>query len=241
MKKVTGDQKFLIFNGAIAFVGLLFRLIAGFQLLEFESRVANPAKVTDMWTYLQLSREILSGEIPREFYYQPFYYSVFLPIVRFFCRDSMLPVIFAQSLCGAVSIYLAGLLAARIAGKKAGLIAAGLLALSQICIIYTPYALLEIMQSFWLILLLYLTFLSWSQNKLWQWLSTGVVLSFAILSRGNAWIFLPAIFLAIWFASRKKENRKRFTAMACGVVLLGTILPQLPFITVLTLWIISVT
>ncbi|MBR2441329.1 MAG: glycosyltransferase family 39 protein [Lentisphaeria bacterium] len=232
MKKVSGDRKFLIFNGVISFVGLLIRLIAGFQLFQFESRVANPPKVTDMWTYLHLSGEILSGSPPREFYYQPFYYSVFLPVVRFFCRDSVLPVIFAQSICGAVSIYLAGLIAARIAGKKAGLIAAGLLAFSQICIVYTPYALLEIMQSFWFILLLYLTFIAWSQNKLWQWLLTGVVLSFAILSRGNAWIFLPAVFLAVWFASRKKEHRKRVTAIACGVVLLGTILPQLPFVIV---------
>ena len=232
MKKSTGDRKFLIINGVLAFAGLLIRLIAGFQLYKFESRVAKPPEVTDMWTYMHLSREILSGEIPREFYYQPFYYSVFLPVVRFFSRDSMIPVIFAQSLCGAASVFLAGLIAARIAGKKAGLIAAGLLAFSQICIIYTPFALLEIMQSFWLILLLYLTYLAWSQNKLWQWLATGVVLSFAILSRGNAWIFLPAIFLAVWYASRKKEKRLKFTAIACGVVLLGTILPQLPFIVV---------
>ncbi|MBQ9772791.1 MAG: glycosyltransferase family 39 protein [Lentisphaeria bacterium] len=232
MKKVTKDRKFLIFNGLIALAGLLIRLIAGFQLLHGDGRVGTPPKVTDMWTYLHLSREILSGEIPREFYYQPFYYSVFLPVVRFFCRDSMTPVIIAQSLCGAVAVYLAGLLAARIAGRKAGLIAAGFLALSQICILYTPYALLEIMQSFWLILLLYLVFLAWSQNKLWQWLSAGVVLSFAILSRGNAWIFLPAIFLAVWFASRKKEKRGKFTVIVCGVVLLGTILPQLPFVVV---------
>lgn len=232
MKKDAKDRKFLIFNGLIAAVGLLIRLIAGFQLLQFESRVGNPPKVTDMWTYLHLSREILAGEIPREFYYQPFYYSVFLPIVQFFCRDSVIPVIIAQSLCGALAVYLTGILAARIAGRKAGLLAAILLAFSQVSIIYTPYALLEIMQSFWLILLLYLTFLAWSRNKLWQWLATGTVLSFAILSRGNAWIFLPAIFLAVWYASRKKENRLKFTAVACGVVLLGTILPQIPYIIV---------
>jgi hypothetical protein len=232
VKKSTKDRKFLIVNSVITLVALLIRLIAGFQLLRGDGRVGAPPEVTDMWTYLHLSREILSGEVPRVFYYQPFYYSVFLPVVRFFCRDSVIPVIIAQSLCGAAAVYLAGLLAARIAGKKAGLIAAAFLALSQICIVYTPYALLEIMQSFWLILLLYLVFLAWSKNKLWQWLSVGVVLSFAILSRGNAWIFLPAIFLAVWFASRKKEHRKRFTAIACGVVLLGTILPQLPFVIV---------
>ena len=229
MKTKRQNRKFLIINGLIAVIGLIIRLIAGFQLLRYDSRVADPAKVTDMWTYLNFAREILSGEVPREFYYQPFYYSVFLPIVQFFWRDSMAPIIIVQSLCGAGAIYLAGLLAGRIAGKKAGLIAAGLLALSQICIIYTPYALLETMQSFWLILLLYMTFRSWSGNHLWQWLLTGVVLSFAILSRGNAWIFLPAIILAAWFASRKKEMRKRSFALVCGVILLGTILPQLPY------------
>lgn len=232
MKKSTGDRKFLIFNGAIALVGLLIRLIAGFQLYRGDGRVANPSEVTDMWTYLHLSREILSGNFPQEFYYQPFYYSVFLPIVRLFSRDSVIPVIIAQSLCGAAAVFLAGLIAARIAGRKAGCIAATLLALSQICILYTPYALLETMQSFWLILLLYLVFFAWSSNKLWQWFVVGVILSFAILSRGNAWIFLPAIFLAVWFAARKKEKRLKFTAIACSVVLLGTILPQLPFMAV---------
>jgi len=232
VKKSTGDRKFLIFNGIIALAGLLIRLLAGFQLYRGDGRVATPPEVTDMWTYLHLSREILSGDVPREFYYQPFYYSVFLPIVRIFSKDSVIPVIIAQSLCGAAAVFLAGLIAARIAGKKAGYIAASLLALSQICILYTPYALLETMQSFWLILLLYLVFFAWSNNKLWQWLCVGVVLSFAILSRGNAWIFLPAIFLAVWFASRKKEKRLKFTAIACSVVLLGTILPQLPFMAV---------
>ena len=182
MKKSTGDRKFLIFNGIIALAGLLIRLLAGFQLYRGDGRVATPPEVTDMWTYLHLSREILSGDVPREFYYQPFYYSVFLPIVRIFSKDSVIPVIIAQSLCGAAAVFLAGLIAARIAGKKAGYIAASLLALSQICILYTPYALLETMQSFWLILLLYLVFFAWSNNKLWQWLCVGVVLSFAILS-----------------------------------------------------------
>ena len=222
-------QGFFLWNGGIALAGLIFRLIAGFELYRFDRTVSAPALVTDMATYLNFAREILSGEIPREFYYQPFYYSVFLPFVQFFTGTSIPAVIIAQSLCGAAAVYLCGILAARIAGKKAGLLAAGFLALSRIAIIYTPYALLETMQSFWLILLLFMTFYAWTKNRLWQWLLTGVILSFAILSRGNAWCFLPGIFLAVWFASRKKEKRKRFACLAAGAVLLGTILPQIPF------------
>ena len=82
MKTKRQNRKFLIINGLIAVIGLIIRLIAGFQLLRYDSRVADPAKVTDMWTYLNFAREILSGEVPREFYYQPFYYSVFLPLAK---------------------------------------------------------------------------------------------------------------------------------------------------------------
>ena len=73
MKKSTKDRNFQIINGVVALAALLIRLISGFQLLRGDGRVATPPEVTDMWTYLHLSREILSGEVPRVFYYQPFY------------------------------------------------------------------------------------------------------------------------------------------------------------------------
>ena len=230
LKKVSGDRKFLIFNGVISFVGLLIRLIAGFQLFQFESRVANPPKVTDMWTYLHLSGEILSGSPPREFYYQPFYYSVFLPLAKLLTGSRIWGPALFQILCGGGIIWFAGLTAALLKGRKAGIFAGFLAAFSLILIVYTPYALLEIQQCFYFTLLAYFTIRLMKKDSPWLWCGSGVILSFAILSRGNALCFLPAIFLAFLYARKRFAYPAKKMLLRAGVFLLCLILPQLPFI-----------
>ena len=183
-----------------------------------------------MATYKTLSESILKGDFPKEFYYQPFYYAVFLPLIQLVTGPSGFMVVLAQSLCGGLSVLLAGGTAARLAGKKAGLAAAFLLAFSQIAILYTPYRLLEIMQMFWFLLLLYLTLLAMRKGGLLRWFLTGCILSFAILSRGNAWCFLPAILLAFFWGEFKFRHASRKTVLlSLLLLLLGTLLPQVPF------------
>ena len=225
-----GKNRFLLLLAAIAVAGFLLRLIVGIQLIAADPAAFAPASVTDMATYKTLSEQILRGIFPDEFYYQPFYYAVFLPLIQILTGPSNFMIILAQSLCGGVAILLTGLVGARIAGKNAGIIAAALLALSRLAILYTSYRLIEISQLFWFILLLYLTLKAMDKGGWLRWLLTGIVLSIAILTRGNAWCFLPPILLACYWGEWKSGRRSGKTfAIALLMVFLGTVLPQIPF------------
>lgn len=223
-------NRFLYLLTAVCIAGFLLRLIAGMQLMSSDPAAFAPSSVTDMATYKTLSEQILQGNFPKEFYYQPFYYAVFLPLIQLLAGPSNFMVVLAQSLCGGLAILLTGLTGARLAGKKAGLIAAVLLALSQLAILYTPYRLIEITQLFWFILLLYLTLKAMDKGGWLRWLLAGCVLSIAILSRGNAWCFLPPILLACYWGEFKfRQKSKKAFALSILMLFLGTLLPQLPF------------
>lgn len=230
MSSRHGKTRFLLLLTAIAAAGFLLRLIAGIQLSAADPAVCAPASVTDMATYKTLSEQILQGTFPKEFYYQPFYYAVFLPLIQLLTGPSDFMVLLAQSLCGGAAVLLTGLAGARIAGKTAGILAAVLLALSRLAILYTSYRLIETTQLLWFVLLLYLTLKAMDHGGWFRWLLTGFVLSIAILTRGNAWCFLPPVLLAcFWGEWRSRRKSGKAFALAVSMVLLGTLLPQLPF------------
>ncbi len=220
----------------LCIAGFLLRFLAGWQLLKNDPSVFAPLPETDMATYMKLSGDILNGNFPKVFYYQPFYYAVFLPVVQCFTGPSLFMIMLAQACCGALALWFSGLSAAMLAGKKGGLCAAALLAFAFLPILYTPYALIEISQLFWFTLLLYLTLRAWKKGGMIFWTGVGLTASAAILSRGNAWCFLPPILLAFYWG----EQCLRKTAFSRKIVLLlllcaGILLPQLPFILVNTM------
>ncbi|OGV67220.1 MAG: hypothetical protein A3K19_26255 [Lentisphaerae bacterium RIFOXYB12_FULL_65_16] len=218
-------RRFLIWLGVITLGALALRLAVCAQLSGIPS-VVEPAKVTDMATYRRIALEILDGKLPAYFEYQPFYYAVFLPLVYGLFGAGPWGLIVVQSLLGAASVGVAGLLAARCFGRRAGLIAAGLLALARFHVFHTPFALLEILQGFWMVLLAYLAVRSYRTNSWWRWLLTALVVSAATLTRGNALLLVPGV-LAL-FAWR---NRRSIPRLASGTILLALLvyLPQLPF------------
>ena len=67
-------------------------------------------------------------------------------------------------------------------------------------------------------------------GRILHFILAGLILSFAILSRGNAWCFLPAVALAFAVALRRKRFPARGKAVLAAVLCLAAIiLPQLPF------------
>ena len=220
-------------------LALLLRLIVGFQVADTPTAL-SPLKVTDMATYRTLALAIRQGDWPEVFDYQPFYYTVFLPLAYWFSpTGGPWPVILLQSLVGACTVWLTGASAGRIFGRKAGVLAALLLALSRFHIFYTPYLLLEVWFSFWCALVLYCTLRCLggkrrqtagqsgsapaeeacpvsegdsggptagpscpapSEGSGWYWPALlGLAASGALLTRGNALLWLPGIILLlIW-------------------------------------------
>ena len=214
----------------LALAATVLRIVMSAQVVSTDPFAYAPPAVTDMATYHMLSRGILNGRFPAEFVYQPFYYAVFLPAVKFLLRSEYLSVGIAQSVCVGAIVWGAGLIGAMLRSRRTGLLAAALCAFSTMLFFYVPFALIEIQQAMWFTLLLYFTLRAMKTGRTLHFAVAGLILSFAILSRGNAWCFLPAVGLAFFIALRRKRFPTRGKAVLTAVVCLAAIVtPQMPF------------
>jgi 4-amino-4-deoxy-L-arabinose transferase-like glycosyltransferase len=229
-KNKAATARFELVLLGIVVVSVLLRIWMSFQVVATDPFAFDPPDVTDMATYHALSRGILNRIFPTEYVYQPFYYAVFLPFVKALFHSDFLGVAIAQSLCAGVVIWCAGMIGAMLRSLCAGLFAALLCAFSTMLFFYVPYALIEIQQAMWFAMLLYFTLRAMQTGRLFYFIVAGFDLSFAILSRGNAWCFLPALVFAYIVALRRKRFPARRRAILAAVVCAAAIvLPQLPF------------
>ena len=221
-------RRFFFRLGWLVLAGILVRLAVSSQLIESDPFVYDPNPETDQATYLRLSAQIAEhGTFPEVFYYQPFYYSVFLPAARLVFRSPNWAPALAQTICAGLIIWFAGLIAAILRGRTAGLFAGAFAAFASLLILYVPYALLEIQQCLWITLFVYLILLAVQRKKTILWGFAGLILSFSVLSRGNSLCFLPPAALAFFIAFRKTGFRKAIFPLILFSLCL--ILPQLPF------------
>ena len=229
-KRKAVALKFHLVLLAIVIAAVLLRILMSMQVVATDPFAYDPPDVTDMATYHALSRAILNGQWPAEFVYQPFYYAVFLPSVKLLTYSEYLGPAIAQALCVGVIVWCAGLSAAMLSTLFAGLVAAFLCAFSTMLFFYVPFALIEIQQAMWFSFLFYFTLRGMQTGRLRFFALAGLTLSFAILSRGNAWCFLPAVVFAFAVALRQKRFPTRGKAVLAAVLCLAAIiLPQVPF------------
>lgn len=188
--------------------------------------VTIPPDVTDMATYRALAERIAARDFPDTFYYQPFYYAVFLPLVLMASGNSPFAIGVVQSLLAALTIWMTGLLAAKLFGRRAGLFAAAFLAVSRYHILYTPFALMAVLLSFFLVLMTAAVLAAWQSNRVWHWGAAGLVTGLAVLTRGNILLLVPgAVVVAAWRGRRRPVQ----AALAICLFLVLMYLPQLPF------------
>lgn len=235
----------------VALAAFVVRLQVCRELAANDPQVSRPANCTDMFTYQSLSEKIVKGEYDGEFYYQPFYYSVFLPVVKYIFGFGVWPVILAQCLLSAFTVCLAGTTAKRLWNSFAGIAAAVLTALSTTLILYTAFHLIATLQAFWLALITYCcvdalspsasAFKS-SRRRAMVWGGIGLLTGMAILTRGNIWLMVPGIVFAIIaaeFTAARSTNsalqrtslKKSFRMVLPAILFLAmTVLPQIPFV-----------
>ena len=217
----------------ITALGWLLRVLAAWEMAAFNgglNSVFRPSKLSDLATYLRLSEAIASGQFSEVFYYQPFYYAVFLPLIRLVCGASIpvIPAIVAvQSLCGAAAVWFAGLCGALAWNRRAGLFAAIFAAISVPLLLYTPFAQNETLQSLLLTLTAYLLLKTLRRGRLRDAVAAGAVLGMAVLTRGNAILFLPFV-LAILLVRRRRDLRR--AALAAGLLTMTVLAVESPFI-----------
>jgi 4-amino-4-deoxy-L-arabinose transferase-like glycosyltransferase len=217
-------RAFLLALAGIALLALALRLLVCMQLCPLPF-VVEPSVVTDMATYRRLALEIARGEFPTYYYYQPFYYAVFLPLIYKVLGTGPWGPALAQVALGTATVWLTGLTAARVFGRRAGLLAAALLALSRFQAFYVPFLLLEVLQTFWISLIAYLVIRCWESRSPSHLLGLGLVTGAAILTRGNVILLVPGVLaLVVW---RLRSTPTRAAAAVLYLALAYT--PQLPF------------
>ncbi len=223
---LTQGRRFLVVLAGVVFLALLLRTVVSVQLYD-SSAVQRPSVVTDMATYQRLAAAVRAGEWPEVFDYQPFYYTVFLPLLSFLSpAGHPWPAILGQILLGSGAVWLTGLGAARVFGRRAGILAALLLALSRFHIFYTPYLLLEVLQSFWMALIFYCALNAGQRNRVQDWSLLALFCAASTLTRGNALLFVPGLLVLLFY-----RNWRRWWRIfgLTSLFLLLFYLPQLPY------------
>jgi 4-amino-4-deoxy-L-arabinose transferase-like glycosyltransferase len=143
-----------------------------------------------------------------------------------------------QSFLSALTVFFAALCSAKLWGKRAGVVTAFLVAFSAVLVLYTPYHLIEVLQAFWVTVILYCSLAAWRSGKVFHWAVVGFLVSLSILTRGNIWFFVPGLFAAACFSgfagkfSGNMARRKQFMLklIPAFVFMIMVILPQLPFV-----------
>lgn len=225
-------RRFLWCVAAAALVGAALRLWVAFDLAAMNGGINNmlsPAKVTDMATYIDLADKIASGKYSGEFYYQPFYYAVFLPLIRIL-GGGVWTVVVTQILLGGATVWLAGMIGEKLVGLLGGVIAAWFTALSPALMLYAPFHLNETLQAFNLTLLFYLVLIAFERRRWYWWALCGVLAGVAALTRGNAILLvIPVAVLGARHFVCDKERRWKIAGYA-AVFAAALLLVELPFI-----------
>ncbi|RMD81049.1 MAG: hypothetical protein D6820_05790, partial [Lentisphaerae bacterium] len=223
------QKHYLIFMAAITVAAFLIRLVIAYDLKHHYPPVTRPVEIADNYTYMVLARQILEGtfDYAKGFYYQPFYYAVFLPLLWWLTGPGIDSVIWCQSLLGAITCLLVGLMAARMAGRRAGILAGILCVLDRYLIFYTPVTLIASVQAFLFTFTAYLAQRAQLTRKypLVLWAGTGFVLGLSNLTRGNMILLVPVI-LPFVFLKNFPLKQKLVQAVA---FIIFFFLPQAPF------------
>lgn len=217
-----------VFIAAGLLIATALRIIVSCELANANmgfNAVFHPAKATDLATYMQLASEIASGNFPETFYYQPWYYTVFVPLILL-TGAGIKGVISMQILAGCAAVFLAALSAWNISSKRGALFSALLAATSVPLIFYTPYHQNETLQSFHLILLFFAGFCALKKGKLSSATIAGAVSGAAIATRGNILlIFVLLEILLLIFPLELKLKKRLLNAAAAGFCALLVIIP----------------
>lgn len=214
----------------VALFGLLIRVVAALEIgcSPWGASMFFPDRQCDMATYITLAQEIAGGKFHGVFYYQPFYYAVFLvPFYLFLSgKAAVIAVVATQIILSAATILLIGSSAKRIFGSRAALFTAIYAALSPVLIMYCSFVLNETLEAFLLSLLLFLVLKMLDSGKIRFALFAGIVCGCAAATRGNIIVFIP-LTGAFCFAAKNANFSRRLLLAIVAVVSAVVIL--LPF------------
>ncbi len=202
-------------------VALALRLVATFQYEARHPHADHP--VIDEASYDRWAREIAAGEwLGKEVFFQEPLYPYSLAVVYALFGPERIVARVAQCVLGAWAAVLAGVLAKRAFGKRAGFVAAGLLAIYWPGLLFPPLLLKEnLFLPLFAVFAWLLTSTHDAKHPRATWFASGLVGALGALLRGNMLVLLP-VFAAWPFARALLERRARVASLVhCACVALG--------------------
>ena len=232
--KYSAGGFFIPFLTILSVAAFILRLIAAWEMAGAGggyNNVFTPFDTSDLATYMKLGRECAAGNFPEKFYYQPYYYAVFLPLCNIlFGKIAVWGVIWVQAFLSGMTVFLGGLCGRKIFSPAAGLWTAFWIGCSSSLILYVPFHQNETLQSFHVILLFFLTLKALEKDTVWWWGSVGLIAGIAILTRGNIYLLLPVIIFSIVKNSYNKKLPLKNLLLKITVFAAMVFFVQLPFI-----------
>ncbi len=191
---------------AIFAVAIVIRLAHVFQL---RSSPFFDVLLGDSHGYDEWARRIAGGEwIGRDVFYQAPLYPYFLGVIYALAGRDLVLVRIVQALVGAGASALVGLTAARLFGKRAGLIAGFGLAVYAPAIFFDALLQKSVLDVFFVSLALWLVsrIITAPAGAAW-WLALGAAMGALSLSRENALVFVVVILVWSLFPAFAPDQR----------------------------------
>ncbi|MEW6618103.1 MAG: glycosyltransferase family 39 protein [bacterium] len=223
IKKFPSKHKHKFILVGILLIGLILRLIFLFQVKNNDPNFLH-FEGTDSGCYDALAMQVLDGTLSKTPYsYNPLYF-YFLALIYSFVGHEPFKAIIVQIFMGLGTCLIVYLIAKQLFNKNIGMIAAGICSLYGAFMVYETLLLTTVLDSFLLLLSVFVLLKSVSQNSMRWYFAAGVILALSSLSRATTLLVFP--FLLLWLLIRLGMN-KRFLC-AGGLIVLGMALTFAP-------------
>ena len=199
-------------------IALFVRLI---YLWQIKSIPLFEAPIIDASMYDKSAMQILGSVTAKKAFYQAPLYSYFLALIyKIFGHNYLVPRLF-QSLIGAVNCVMVMLVGERLFGRREGLLA-GCIAALYGPLIYFEGELLRPVLIIFLVLLMILCILHWSESRPTWAAVAGLITGLSVITRENILIVVPVVIIYFWFSAK----HRRWYAPALFLLLM--VIPIIP-------------
>jgi tetratricopeptide (TPR) repeat protein len=210
-------------------VFLLAIFVRALYLYDSRSNPTFYAPVVDSMTYDLLARDFAKGAAMSEkFFWQPFFYPVFLSAVYFFCNCSILCAKLVQILLGATTCVLTYRLGKRLFGQSAGFLASCLAALYGPLIFFECELLAAGWATFWAVTLILLFLNAAESNRPHLYFILGICGGMSILNRPDFIPFFAAACLWLTILWIKKSIAAKGIVLKLAAIAAGFLLAVVP-------------
>ncbi|MFH2001515.1 MAG: tetratricopeptide repeat protein [Planctomycetota bacterium] len=217
MKKTNRDRKTLLLSLWIFLIALGVRLL---YLFQASSHPAFDHPLVDSGKYYELARALAEGRpMNLDFFWQVFFYPLFLTGVFKAFGTSLVAAKAAQMVLGSVTCVLVFHSATKVYNNRPVAIAAALITALYGPLIYFEGEILATgLAAFWAILLLFLYLKASASSKGLSYFALGLVSGLSVITRVT---FLPFVSVAgaaaVFFAFRRNPQKKQAASLALAL------------------------